>query len=1328
MRYTSSVNNTIMKRIGFLVFITLLLTQIAGLANDFRFKHYTNKQGLSHNTIYCSLQDKRGFLWFGTDEGLNRFDGHTFKVYRHNSLLEASLPCDKIINLFEDSQGKLWICCETTTCYYDYEKDKFIPLQLNIDNRLFNYSFAIKEDSRQNLWFLHYDGVIKHSPGTKESVFYPREKYFRPMDITFSEKGEALFADPHNLFLHQYDTDQFTSYTIISASEKESQAEISCICSLPGNEVLIGSNKVGVKLFNQTSGKLEIIIPDIHVRMIYPSNENEYWIASESGIFIYNRITRLVINLRKSLTNEYAIADNAVYSLLKDKEGGIWVGSFFGGISYLPKEYTRFKNYVGGKTHPGMLGNAVREICPDQYGNLWLGTEDNGINKYNLQTGEMTNFSGNNAQHPLSATNIHGLLAYKNELWIGTFNKGIDILDISSGKIIRRYTRENTNNTLHNDFILCFYPTKEGDMLIGTASGVVIYDHKKETFSSWQNIYSSTRQIYEDQSGLIWVVTTDGLYRYSPENKEVIRYTNNPNNTASLNSNNTTSVFEDSAKRIWITTVNGFCLFDKHTNTFSRITTENGLPSNIVYRILEDKAKNFWISTANGLVRFNPETSAIRIFTHTDGLHETQFNFSSSYKSLQGTMYMGTINGLVSFTPEEFQNDAFSPPIYITDIRLPQKENEKRMPVINNPVETINNIRLPYNLSTFSIAYTALSFTSPEAIQYAYMLEGSDRNWIQMNHNREVTFANLSPGKYKFKVKSTNSSGIWQENEKVLNIVITPPFWATGWAYTIYLLLTGILVYLLYAYKKAKLEEKHRISREIFESKKEKELYNAKIQFFTFITHEIRTPLTLIKAPLEKILKSGDGNASTRENLNLIEKNTGRLLELSNQLLDFRKAESKGFKLNFVKTDINRLLETIVQLFQSTLSAKNKVFTLLLPDQHLIGYTDREAFAKIIGNLLTNAIKYSDCNIILQAEIAVKDDSSFSISVINDGKLIPENEKEKIFEPFYRLKDTENITGSGIGLSLARSLAEFHNGTLSYYHTIDKQNQFTLVIPKEQDISFTNIEDESIFNSVQAESVSVPQRNKVTVLIAEDQPDMRRFIACELAELYQVLEAGNGKEALDILKTQPVNIIVSDVMMPVMDGFDFCNKVKNNINYSHIPFIILTAQHNLQSRLEGLNNGADAYIEKPFSMDLLLAQICNLLKSRELLNKAYLEKPLTSNLTLAASKLDDLFLEKFNTFLENNLSNSLLTVEMLAEEMNMSTSSLYRKVKGISGLSPVDFIKIARLKKAILLMQEGETRMNEISFMVGFSSPAYFSTCFLKQYGTTPSDFIKKAE
>ena len=633
-------------------------------------------------------------------------------------------------------------------------------------------------------------------------------------------------------------------------------------------------------------------------------------------------------------------------------------------------------------------------------------------------------------------------------------------------------------------------------------------------------------------------------------------------------------------------------------------------------------------------------------------------------------------------------------------------------------------LKLPHNRSTFTLSYVALSYTSPDAIQYAYRLDGSDKDWIYMKQNKDVTFANLSPGDYVFRVKSTNRSGVWQDNETTLRITVTPPFWATGWAYLIYFLTVCLLIVLWYYYKKAKLEEKHRINREIFETKKEKELYDAKIQFFTFITHEIRTPLTLIKAPLEKILRSGDGTPATQENLRIIEKNTGRLLDLSNQLLDFRKTESRGFKLNYVTTDVVLWLETILHPFRPAFEQGNKHFTVKLPELPFEASLDREAFSKIVSNLVSNALKYSDSQISLELLPPSGEERMFTLLVTNDGHLIPDSETENIFNPFYRLKETENRQGSGIGLSLAHSLAEFHRGRLFYRQTPDGLNQFVLKLPEQQEDSYriaAGNEKEKV------EMVTLTETGKSVILIVEDQDDMRHFIARELAEMYQVVEAENGKVALDLVRKNTVNLIISDVMMPIMDGFELCNEVKNDVNVSHIPFILLTAQHNLQSRLKGLNTGADAYMEKPFSIELLTAQVSNLLKSRELLNKTYLEKPFTPVASLAVSQVDDIFLHKLNDYLEENLSNEALSVEMLADTMGMSTSSLYRKVKGLSGLSPNDFIRIARLKKAILLMQNGENRISEIAFQVGFSSPAYFSTCFQKQYGKTPSEYLKQA-
>lgn len=1300
-----------------LITFLLLLACPAAWGENLYFRHYNNKQGLSHNTVYSSLQDKQGFMWFGTDDGLNRFDGHTFRVYRHNSYQPESLPNDRIISIFEDSEGMIWVCTNWGTCYYDYRTDAFYPLQLTEGKSSPEFFIAVKEDAKGNLWFMDYNRIVRYTPADKTAKSYPGVPHYYA-SLAISDDGQPVVADNYDFYFYNPEADTFIATTALGEEGAQAQVNISTICPVPEIGILIGTDRGGLKLYNYSDRKVTTLIPAIQVRAIEAFSKSTYWIASESGVFIYNILTGTCSQLQKSLTNEYAIADNAIYSLTRDREGGMWVGSFFGGISYLPKEYIRFNHFIGGKTHPGMLGNAVREIVPDTYGNLWLGTEDNGINRYNLKTGEMTNFSLNNLQHPLSATNIHGLFADGNRLWVGTFNQGIDLLDIPSGKIVKHFTRENTGGGLLSDFILCFCKTRHGEFLIGTSLGIVSYNAKDGTFGRWKDIHGLIRQIYEDTEGNIWIAATNGIHRYDRKADTITQFTSDMQRSQSIGSNNTTSVFEDSEGRIWATTTNGFSLYNAQTGLFNRINVEDGLPSNIIYRIAEDNDGFFWISTANGLVRFNPTSYAMRTYTYKDGLHEAQFNYSSSYKAPDGTIYMGTINGMLSFAPRQFKEDAYTPPVYITRIHVP---GQKKQPVAATFTEHTKTLELPYDASTFTLSYVALSYTSPEAIRYAYMLDGIDKDWIQMSQNQEVTFANLSPGKYTFRVKSTNSSGIWQENEQTLAIVITPPFWATGWAYAAYALALCVLIYLLYKYKKAKLEEKHRINREIFESKKEKELYDAKIQFFTFITHEIRTPLTLINAPLEKILKSGDGTTSTRENLRIIEKNTQRLLNLSNQLLDFRKTESRGFRLNYVRTDVTLWLNTILQPYLPAMEKEQKQFTTDIPDTHLLADIDREAFAKIMDNLMTNAIKYSDRTIHLRLSAA--DGQSFSISVTNDGYLIPESEKENIFSPFYRLKETENKQGSGIGLSLALSLAEFHKGALTYSRTADGRNSFTLILPREQEDGYRLASDTEPMPA--APPSDAYENGLPCLLIVEDQDDMRQFIARELSASWAVLEAANGQEALNLLKEKTVNLIISDVMMPIMDGFELCNQVKNDVNYSHIPFLLLTAQHNLQSRLQGLNTGADAYMEKPFSTELLLAQVENLLKSRELLLRTYSDKPTAPASTLSASPVDDIFLTKLNAFIDEHITNEGLNVEMLAQEMGMSTSSLYRKVKGLSGLSPVDFIKVARLKKAVQLMQAGEDRMNTIAFQVGFSSPAYFSTCFLKQYGKTPTEYMK---
>lgn len=1310
-----------------LEFLFLVISLTSGLSNNLYFKHYSNKQGLSHNTVYCSIQDKRGFMWFGTDEGLNRFDGQTFKIYKHNQKDPNSIPSNKILSVFEDSQGKLWVCTDKGLCYYLFQENKFIPMSFKLEKDFLNRFFTVKEDLSKNLWLLSNNSFLKYSLETKKAIYFSNDKYFNPTSISIASAGEVWFSGYDCIYLYMPKTNNFIKYPILSETEKKLQIGITTIQYVSDQEILVGTNKSGLLIFNPKDSSLHSIIKDTRIREIRQYNKEEYWIASESGIYIYNKTNRSVSNLRKSLTDQYSISDNAIYSLTVDREGGMWIGSFFGGINYLPKEYIRFNKFIGGRTYSQMLGNAIREICVDHYGNLWLGTEDNGIDKFNPQTGEMKNFSLNNQQYPLSSTNIHGLMVDGNNLWVGSFENGIEILDIPSGKTIKRYSIKDKRSNLNNDFVLCFYKTKKKEILVGTAYGVQIYNPETDNFSSWNNLNTLSRQIYEDKSGDIWIASSDGLYRYQTSNESLVRYQKQSDDPNSIGNNDITSVFESSSGQIWITTVDGLYLFNHEKVNFRRMIAEDRLPSNILYRILEDSAKNLWISSANGLVKFTPQTNKIKVYSYSDGLHEIQFNFCSSYKTPSGEMWFGTINGLMSFTPEHFKKDLFVPPIYITDLRLTQNKENTLSDLVHVPIEETDTVTLPYNLSSFTLSFVALSFTLPEEIQYAYMLQGIDNNWVTMNRNNSVSFANMAPGKYIFKVRSTNSSGEWQNNIKTLYIIVNPPFWATGWAYAFYLILIGASIILFFNYKKAKFEEKHIINQKIFEGLKEKELYDAKIQFFTFITHEIRTPLTLIKAPLDKIIRSNDGTADTKENLHIIEKNTQRLLELSNQLLDFKKTDSKGFKLNFVKTDLILLMKDIIKQFSSSINQSNKEFSIQMPQEYLNACLDREAITKITSNLLTNAFKYSNKYIAFQLLISEKE-NQFSISVINDGRLVPEAETNKIFEPFYRLKESENILGSGMGLSLSRMLAELHNATLSYSYTPNHMNMFRLTVPIKQDSSYELIEEDFTIEENLTQAIDLSQTKKYTLLIVEDQKDLRQYIAKELAPDYTIYEAFNGKEAIDLLNKHLIHVIVSDIMMPQMDGFELCLQVKNDINFSHIPFILLTAQHNMQSRMDGLNNGADAYLEKPFTIELLYAQIKNLLKSRESLFKAYLEKPFTQTLSLSATSIDNVFLEKINAFIDRNITNDLLNVELLANEMQMSTSSLYRKVKGISGLSPVDFIKIARLKKAVLLIKNGETRINEIAYKSGFSSPSYFSTCFQKQFGISPSDSISNEQ
>lgn len=616
--------------------------------------------------------------------------------------------------------------------------------------------------------------------------------------------------------------------------------------------------------------------------------------------------------------------------------------------------------------------------------------------------------------------------------------------------------------------------------------------------------------------------------------------------------------------------------------------------------------------------------------------------------------------------------------------------------------------------------------------QIMYKLDGFDDEWLPVGESPVVSYSNLWYGNYTFRVKASNSDGVWNENEVSLIVRILPPFYLTIWAYCVYvLLIIGCSLYAVW-YFKQRSNYKHRRQMEKFEQEKEREIYHAKIDFFTNVAHEIRTPLTLIKGPLENIILKKKVDAETREDLNIMKQNTERLLNLTNQLLDFRKTESQGFRLNFAKCNITEVLKETHLRFTSLAKQKGLEFTLQLPETDFYAHVNQEAFTKIISNLLNNAVKYSEHYIHVSLEVTEGDESNvFRIRTVNDGVIIPREMREEIFQPFVRFNEREDgkvTTGTGIGLALSRSLAELHQGTLAMGEE-ENSNTFCLTLPIVQDMTITlTPETKAEPEPVSEVPVEVEQGekkdNRPTVLVVEDNPDMRAFVVRQLSKEYAVLSAVNGAEALKMLDGNYVNLVVSDVVMPVMDGFELCKTIKSDLNYSHIPVILLTAKTNIQSKIGGMELGADAYIEKPFSVEYLQACASNLIQNREKLRRTFAQSPFVAANTMALTKADEDFIKRLNEVILANLNNPEFSMDDIADSLNMSRSNFYRKIKGVLDLSPNEYLRLERLKKAAQLLKEGEGRVTEICYMVGFNSPSYFAKCFQKQFGVLPKDFV----
>lgn len=1296
--------------------------------NNYYFNILSRDRGLSQTNVKAIIQDSNGFMWFGTRNKLNRFDGSTFKIfdcYDHVSQQQNN----NVSALFEDKQKQLWVGTDKGVFILNSQTGIFTYMDVQTSEGLSmtDWISDIKEDKDNNIWIVvPNQGLFCYHQDSKNLKFYAFGKesvpdHGNPQSICIDQSNRVwIGTNGKGVYMYNKPTDQFVQYLGDTNGDTLAGENIYTMCD-DGEYLILGIHEGKLRKINKRKNAVvDVDVPEIHYKIIrcITKIDNKFWVGTQYGIYILDEERGEVFRIYNDPMCSYSLSDNQVGNIYQDREGGIWVGTNAGGINYLSSSVLKFTRHIPLSRKETISSKRVREIIEDDDLNIWVGTEDAGVNVFSPEQQSFRKI-GRDVGKELASGQTLSLLNVNGDIWVGLFKKGLEVISPDHYNV-KSYSGEKLGLNEFSIYALC--EDKYGNIWLGNGWGV--YKGKKETME-FVNMpefgLCYTYDIIEDSNDNIWVATMgNGVFKYNQKSQKTEHYVNQMNDKHSISSNSVSNITETSNGDIWFATDRGgICKYNSNENNFQTLSVAEGLPDDSAYKIIEDKNGYLWFGTNNGLVQMDPQDLSIKIYSIDNGLPSNQFNYKSALASSTGELFFGTSEGLVSFFPDKMVQNSFIPPVYITYINHKNNEalNELQNKDPDNGYMESEPIVLHHDQNNIELGFVALSYACPAANQYAYKMENLDKSWVYTKDNQSAIYANLSPGKYKFVVTASNNDNVWNKNGASVEIVILPPWWNTLTARICYIILALIGVYLVTKYythisKKNALEKQR-----LFESEKEKELYCSKIDFFTNIAHEIRTPLTLINGPLESLVEMNIKEPEIKKNILLMQKNISELLTLINQILDFRKIDANKVTMNFVICNISSIVDEVYQEFLPMVLSANKKIQVSTPEQDIYAWVDRGSFKKILNNLFSNAVRYSDNTINVRLE---EDESRFCMIMENDGEIVPHDMADKIFDPFYQLKKNANINASsGIGLSLARSLTELHHGTLKY-ESMRSMNVFTLTVPK-GDLSKQEMNLDA-FNDDFVEQ----QSKQEVILIVEDNIELLTFMAEKLSLNFSIEKATNGAEAYDIMQRRNVDIVITDIMMPIMDGFELCRKIKTDIECCHIPVVLLTAKNDLNSKIKGLETGVDAYIEKPFSFKYLTTQLNSLLENRKREKEAFIKKPYVTSQSIGLCKADEELINKIIAIIDENITDSNFGVERLSEIANMSRSSLHRKLKALSGTSPTDFIRLIRLKKASELIAEGHYRTGEVCYIVGINSPSYFIKLFQKQFGMTPKEFEKQ--
>jgi Signal transduction histidine kinase len=1304
--------------------VHVLLGKLSMAQQQILFRKYSVVDGLCSNTVWCISQDAKGYMWFGTKNGLNRFDGYEFKTYKFRKSDTNSLGNNFIHAICAYDSTNYWIGTEDGVYNLNLETERFTRVPGIRDQVVYD----IIRDRKGTMWVAtNKSGLYGYRRGTHKTIHFTNVIHIRNLEedaegrIWMGSFGRGIVVlDPGSMKLRQYSLNKgdinsnkiFTVYRDLAGNMWAG--------SLGGLHVLRKDSDSFTTYLKGGPGSIN----DNIVRSIYQPSPQKLYIGTEKGLNILDLTTQQFTAYTNKANDPHSISDNAVYSIFPDKEGGIWVGTYFGGLNYFAERRNNFELYYTKGEAGSLSGNAVSCFLEDKPGYFWIGTENAGLNYFDAHTRKCMSYPFAPGQQSLSYHNIHSLLKdNRQRLWIGTFSAGLNVYDPATGKVKTYQHNPRDTTSISSNNIYTLYKDREGVIWVGTTDGLNTYDpaidafHRVKVPGLSHNIYYN---ILEDDNNTIWFITYDkGLIGKHKTTGRWVHYTAD-GRPQSLSSNKIISIHDDGAGHLWLgTDGGGLNCFDKREKTF-RVYDETAGVSGNVYGILQDDANHLWLSTNDGIIRFSLETKSTRVFTNLDNLQSNQFNYNAALKASDGRLYFGGVNGFNVFHPDSLHDEPIRVQPAITNFRLFNEvvDINKEGSPFQKEIGFVDKMVLSHHQSVLSFEYAALSYLAPNKIQYAYLMEGFDKDWNYVGNQRKATYTNLPPGTYIFKVKSTDIYGNWNSDTAAMTLVVKPPFYRTVAAYCVYALLLagGVVLYRRQAAKRTRKKQQAQLER--MEAQREREFYNQKIEFFTTMAHEIRTPLSLIMAPLETLKNEEDWTPEVKEQLNRMDENADRLLNLVNQLLDFRRIESDVYTIRTEEMELIAFIHSLYSRFSAMSSKKGIRFAMSTSINKLTVQADPEAITKILTNLLINAFKFARSKVAITINEIIKGDdnkSYFSVSVIDDGIGIPASQLQHVFKAFYKVNNDathSNMGGTGIGLALAKSLAEKHGGRLEVESREGVETNFTLFIP---------------FESIEVMSEPVTLKDEPVILVVEDDPSMLDFISKSLhRESYSNICASNGMEALQMLEKHSVQLIISDVMMPGMEGIEFCRQVKNNINYSHIPLVLLTAKSNSESEIAGIENGADAYITKPFKWKHVTVVIKNLLLTRERLSNRFAQQPFTDVNALTTNAHDAAFIEKLVAVIQSRITDPQLSVEELSREMSMSRSSLGKKLKAMSGYVPNEFIRVIRLKQAAKLLLHGGHSISEVGYMTGFGSPSYFSRCFVHQFKVTPSEFVEK--